>query len=116
MVVQYLPVRSTLPKIDWTTQEEDQQDKQVWEDNWDDDKVADDFSIQLRWGAMSLCLTNVVTTCRHCIMLLFVGLSWKSLGTRLPQDKSLNTNVYVISILCHHGIHNCQCASLLLFL
>ena len=42
-----LPVRST-PQLDWTAQEEDQQDKQVWEDNWDDDKVADDFSIQLR--------------------------------------------------------------------
>ena len=35
-------------QVDWTAQEEDPQDKQVWEDNWDDDKVADDFSIQLK--------------------------------------------------------------------
>jgi 26 proteasome complex subunit DSS1 len=33
---------------DWKPQEEDEDDRQVWEDNWDDDKVDDDFSLQLR--------------------------------------------------------------------
>ena len=30
-------------------QDEDSEDKQAWEDNWDDDKVDDDFSVQLRF-------------------------------------------------------------------
>ena len=33
---------------DWGEEEEDQADKQLWEDNWDDDNVEDDFSVQLR--------------------------------------------------------------------
>lgn len=33
---------------DWTATEEDQGDVHVWEDNWDDDNVEDDFSKQLR--------------------------------------------------------------------
>ena len=28
--------------------ENDQHDVNVWEDNWDDDAVEDDFSVQLR--------------------------------------------------------------------
>ncbi|KAJ7991869.1 hypothetical protein DPEC_G00288330 [Dallia pectoralis] len=35
------------PTEDWTGQEEDE-DTHVWEDNWDDDNVEDDFSNQLR--------------------------------------------------------------------
>ncbi|XP_042301224.1 26S proteasome complex subunit SEM1-like [Sceloporus undulatus] len=31
---------------DWTGLDEDE-DAHVWEDNWDDDNVEDDFSIQL---------------------------------------------------------------------
>ena len=34
---------------DWTGNEEDQGDVNVWEDNWDDDNVEDDFSQQLRY-------------------------------------------------------------------
>lgn len=34
--------------IDWDEREEDSIDQQLWEDNWDDDSVEDDFSCQLR--------------------------------------------------------------------
>lgn len=33
---------------DWVAADEDQDDVNVWEDNWDDDNVEDDFSKQLR--------------------------------------------------------------------
>ena len=33
---------------DWEGEEEDKDDKYVWEDNWDDDNIGDDFSILLR--------------------------------------------------------------------
>ncbi|XP_065919389.1 26S proteasome complex subunit SEM1-like [Dysidea avara] len=36
------------PTEDWTTADEDAEDTQMWEDNWDDDNVEDDFSMQLR--------------------------------------------------------------------
>ena len=35
--------------VDWTGKEEDADDVNVWEDNWDDDNVEDDFSQQLRY-------------------------------------------------------------------
>ncbi|NP_001078914.1 26S proteasome complex subunit SEM1 [Xenopus laevis] len=35
------------PTEDWTGFDEDE-DTHVWEDNWDDDNVEDDFSNQLR--------------------------------------------------------------------
>lgn len=34
---------------DWAQEEEDAADVNVWEDNWDDDNVEDDFSKQLRF-------------------------------------------------------------------
>ena len=34
--------------LEWDAKEEDPSDVNVWEDNWDDDTVEDDFSIQLR--------------------------------------------------------------------
>lgn len=34
--------------LEWTAVDEDQADMHVWEDNWDDDTVEDDFSNQLR--------------------------------------------------------------------
>lgn len=38
-----------LPFPDWTgTKEEDEEELSVWEDNWDDDNVEDDFNQQLR--------------------------------------------------------------------
>lgn len=34
---------------DWAgTKEEDEEELSVWEDNWDDDNVEDDFNQQLR--------------------------------------------------------------------
>jgi len=36
------------PAEDWGADDEDQADTHVWEDNWDDDNVEDDFSQQLR--------------------------------------------------------------------
>ena len=35
---------------EWTAVDEDQADIHVWEDNWDDDTVEDDFSNQLRYN------------------------------------------------------------------
>lgn len=37
------------PVLEWTAGDEDQADMHVWEDNWDDDTVEDDFSNQLRY-------------------------------------------------------------------
>ena len=36
------------PAEDWTAVDEDNEDISVWEDNWDDDDVEDDFNQQLR--------------------------------------------------------------------
>ncbi|XP_039290663.1 26S proteasome complex subunit SEM1 [Nilaparvata lugens] len=36
------------PAESWTGKEEDDKDINVWEDNWDDDNVEDDFNLQLR--------------------------------------------------------------------
>ena len=34
--------------VDWTGADADEGDVNVWEDNWDDDNIEDDFSQQLR--------------------------------------------------------------------
>ena len=39
---------TSLPCTDWDVSGEDAGDKQLWEDNWDDDNVEDEFSCQLR--------------------------------------------------------------------
>jgi len=39
-----------LLSVDWTGADEDEGDVNVWEDNWDDDNVEDDFSQQLRYS------------------------------------------------------------------
>merc|ERR1712088_35859 len=36
------------PADEWDSKQEDQTDVNVWEDNWDDDAIEDDFSVQLR--------------------------------------------------------------------
>jgi len=36
------------PAEEWTGADEDQGDVNVWEDNWDDDNIEDDFSQQLK--------------------------------------------------------------------
>lgn len=35
--------------IDWTAKDKDEQDISVWEDNWEDDNIEDDFNKQLRY-------------------------------------------------------------------
>lgn len=40
-------LRYLFPFLDWAGLDEDE-DAHVWEDNWDDDNVEDDFSNQLR--------------------------------------------------------------------
>ena len=34
---------------EWKADDEDEEDKKLWEDDWDDDNVDDDFSKQLRY-------------------------------------------------------------------
>lgn len=34
---------------DWKDKDKDEQDISVWEDNWEDDNVEDDFNKQLRY-------------------------------------------------------------------
>ncbi|GAB0088047.1 hypothetical protein DMENIID0001_024240 [Sergentomyia squamirostris] len=36
------------PAEEWAATKDDEEDISVWEDNWDDDNVEDDFSQQLR--------------------------------------------------------------------
>jgi len=40
--------------LEYDVKEEDQSDVNVWEDNWDDDTVEDDFSVQLRLDILLL--------------------------------------------------------------
>ena len=41
-------LESSLFSSEWDVHGEDVGDRQLWEDNWDDDSVEDDFSCQLR--------------------------------------------------------------------
>ena len=41
-------IMNLLLTTEWEAKDEDPTDVNVWEDNWDDDTVEDDFSIQLR--------------------------------------------------------------------
>ena len=60
---------------DWAGGEEDGTDVNVWEDNWDDDNVEEDFSQQLRYvlrqsGSGRLVNTTpVVKVVIHCVLL-----------------------------------------------
>jgi hypothetical protein len=36
----------------WDATEEESKDAELWDDNWDDDNLDDEFSIQLRCGAL----------------------------------------------------------------
>lgn len=45
--MQHTIFRPAFLSLDWTGLDEDE-DAHVWEDNWDDDNVEDDFSNQLR--------------------------------------------------------------------
>lgn len=56
---------------DWTGLDEDE-DAHVWEDNWDDDNVEDDFSNQLRYFGPELNFSGLVVSCRSSVA--FTGL------------------------------------------
>ena len=53
-----------LLSTDWEVVGEETADKQLWEDNWDDDNVEDDFSRQLRYNTchMAVISQNTLTT------------------------------------------------------
>uniref|UniRef100_A0A2K5EE37 26S proteasome complex subunit SEM1 n=1 Tax=Aotus nancymaae TaxID=37293 RepID=A0A2K5EE37_AOTNA len=53
------------PAEDWAGLDEDE-DAHVWEDNWDDDNVEDDFSNQLR---ATVLLIQVYETPHSCYVL-----------------------------------------------
>ena len=55
--------------VDWTGADEDQADVNVWEDNWDDDNVEDDFSQQLRSVTFN---TDQLHSMRRSCLHLFV--------------------------------------------
>lgn len=44
--------------VEWDAKHEDQSDVNVWEDNWDDDAIEDDFSTQLRYVSRGHTLTH----------------------------------------------------------
>ncbi len=37
---------------EWQAADEDEEDNHLWEDDWDDDNVDDDFSKQLRFALL----------------------------------------------------------------
>ena len=53
---------------DWNEADEDHKDIELWDDNWDDDNVEDDFTVQLRYAidGFVVALTRVIT----------IGRSW----------------------------------------
>uniref|UniRef100_A0A8C8BHL6 26S proteasome complex subunit SEM1 n=5 Tax=Aves TaxID=8782 RepID=A0A8C8BHL6_9STRI len=61
--------------LDWTGLDEDE-DAHVWEDNWDDDNVEDDFSNQLRfssvWCGMQSVLLKIFFLYLQIVLLFFV--------------------------------------------
>ncbi|XP_034257867.1 26S proteasome complex subunit SEM1 isoform X1 [Pantherophis guttatus] len=59
------------PAEDWAGLDEDE-DAHVWEDNWDDDNVEDDFSNQLRTGKALLQDGNNIASNAAVLMLLMI--------------------------------------------
>ena len=68
---------------DWGKDEEDESDKKIWEDNWDDDNVEDDFSVQLRYV--------LYIVCRYRIVYIYNGIGWypkyKSSGSKTIRPR-----------------------------
>lgn len=52
--------------LDWAGLDEDE-DAHVWEDNWDDDNVEDDFSNQLRWVLSQILYSLVLIIKMECV-------------------------------------------------
>jgi len=51
----------------WTGAEEQHEDRQLWEDNWDDDDVSEDFTAQLRKEIAKSCMPSAVCDCTFCV-------------------------------------------------
>ena len=47
-----IDLTDTCVVTDWTKNDEEGKDLNVWRENWDDDTIEDDFSIQLRFVHM----------------------------------------------------------------
>lgn len=60
--------------LEWDERGEDSSDKQLWEDNWDDDNVEDEFSCQLRYCAFLYNLACIIFN----MLLVCVGQSWRN--------------------------------------
>ena len=58
--------------LEWDTKEEDQSDVNVWEDNWDDDTVEDDFSVQLRLVSFASTVSLTLSCLSALLIALFV--------------------------------------------
>lgn len=48
LILYIMSIKFTFIIADWTGTKEDEDEVNVWEDNWDDDNVEDDFNQQLR--------------------------------------------------------------------
>lgn len=70
-VVSYLMFLIVFSFLDWTGLDEDE-DAHVWEDNWDDDNVEDDFSNQLRYFGPVCNFLGLAVYCRSYVA--FTGL------------------------------------------
>lgn len=55
--------------VDWTAKDEDNSDisVSVWEDNWDDDDVEDDFNQQLRYLSSFLTFLKLLSSFKERI-------------------------------------------------
>lgn len=72
---------------DWTGLDEDE-DAHVWEDNWDDDNVEDDFSNQLRYFGPEFILSGLVVSCRSSAFTrLFLQLRFTNKSRRSKKKK-----------------------------
>lgn len=50
---------------DWDVSGEDVGDRHLWEDNWDDDNMEDDFSCQLRCSVYVRRRKSMRRSCHH---------------------------------------------------
>ncbi|XP_062531294.1 26S proteasome complex subunit SEM1 [Bombyx mori] len=47
------------PAENWGTEDADDEDVSVWEDNWEDDVIQDDFNQQLRLDLKDFCYLHM---------------------------------------------------------
>lgn len=54
--------------LDWGTEDADDEDVSVWEDNWEDDIVQDDFNQQLRLDLFCITATWLIFQVKFCFV------------------------------------------------